>query len=576
MTTLHESQPFSLLMHQEIKGANGLGITHAQTELFDNSFDAGSQFATCVITKQSPVTKKCYKVDFDHGEGIKDLGALFNLSNEVKKKAIGNRGLKNKGHRSALGRFNPAHITYVSKVAGSKPTFLEFDLGKMIESVDEEMKGSCNYRNVDALSYIQQTRSRTEDIKSRLEDVISLIPDEIIKGQLQSIFDGKTDHFFLQIMEYSSLPERLEDDLKECMTSCKLYYYQALLDGKEFNYLPSDGILVRLCKKDALNPLGDPTKFPRLLSTIDIREIDGGTLLQVKIGVEGVTPENEKKIFWLTDSQSIINDKRSKILLLTSERKSWAKTPSVTMMEIRTSCISKDAQQYQINKLDKLFGVDELRGLYCMYIDRILGIPIWGQSSGWGSQRNMGGIRALVNFTDHVAAEKYMSIQCEKHRTNITNVNPVVSKLFDHLIANIAKFHSHYSKPESDLGVKQWNLNTEFYIITEQAPPAPSSPVPTPPAPSSPVPTPPAPSSPLPTPPVPTHPAPAHPAPTAPKPVPPKIQSKLQRALEGLHEEIVNKLSARAAKTENSKRSDEDAAELIKLYKKILKRFPSP
>lgn len=450
-------------MLQEIGGANGLTITAAQTELFDNSLDAESQFTTCVTTRLSSATQKCYKVDFDHGEGVADLGSLLNLSSEVKKKSVGKRGLKNKGHRSALGRFNPAHITYVSKVAGSKPTFLEFDLGKMIAAWKQAEKGSRNYRDVDHRAYMQSTRSCTDDIRSRLEDVITLVTDETIKGQLQSILDGKTEHFFIQIMEYSSLPEDLEEELKVCMNSCQLYYYQALRNGKEFNYLPSDGHLVRLCKKDALNPLGDHSKFQRLLSEVEIRVINDGTLLQIKIGVEGITPEDERKTFWLTDSPSLIKDKRCKTILLQSEPTPWADALSSTTITIRTSCISDEEQTVQTTAFKS--KKDILRGLYCQFMDRILGLPFFP----WAALRNVGGIRAEVHFTDHVAAEKYMAIQCEKHRTDLTNSPRIMLKLFEHLVWKIAEAYSHTGTRTAHSGITEWNLNEAFTVITESA-----------------------------------------------------------------------------------------------------------
>ena len=463
MSTLHESPPFALLMLQEIDGGNGLTITAAQTELLDNSLDAESQFTTCVTTRLSSATQKCYKVDFDHGEGVADLGSLLGLSSEVKKKGVGKRGLKNKGHRSALCRFKPEHITYMSKVAGSKPTFLEFELGKMFTDWKQTEKGSRNYRDVDHRAYMQSTRSCTDDIRSRLEDVITLVRDETIKGQLQSILDGKTEHFFLQIMEYSSLPEDLEEELKVCMNSCQLYYYQALRNGKEFNYLPSDGHLVRLCKKDALNPLGDHSKFQRLLSEVEIRVINDGTLLQIKIGVEGITPEDERKTFWLTDSPSLIKDKRCKTILLQSEPTPWADALSSTTITIRTSCISDEEQIVQTTAFKS--KKDILRGLYCQFMDRILGLPFFP----WAALRNVGGIRAEVHFTDHVAAEKYMAIQCEKHRTDLTNSPRIMLKLFEHLVWKIAEAYSHTGTRTAHSGITEWNLNEAFTVITESA-----------------------------------------------------------------------------------------------------------
>ena len=456
MSTLHESPPFALLMLQEIDGGNGLTITAAQTELFDNSLDAESQFTTCVTTRLSSATQKCYKVDFDHGEGVADLGSLLSLSSEVKKKGVGKRGLKNKGHRSALCRFKPEHITYVSKVAGSKPTFLEFDLGKMIAAWKQAEKGSRNYRDVDHRTYMQSTRSFTDDIRSRLEDVITLVRDETIKGQLQSILDGKTEHFFLQIMEYSSLPEDLEEELKVCIMSCKMYYYQALLDGKEFNYVPSDGSPIRLRKEDALITLGDPTAFPRLLSEVEIREIDGRSFLQVKIGVEGVTPEDERKTFWLTT-------KKVNTQLCLTEPKEWKEGDQVTGFEIRTSCISNAAQDSQKSKMN--YDIAALRGLYCQFNDRILGLPF----CPWDAPRNLGGIRAEIHFTDHIAAEKYMVIQCEKHRTDLTNAPRIILRLFEHLVGRIAKAYSHTGTRTAHSGITEWNLNEAFTVITESA-----------------------------------------------------------------------------------------------------------
>jgi hypothetical protein len=88
----------------------------------------------------------------------------------------------------------------------------------------------------------------------------------------------------------------------------------------------------------------------------------------------------------------------------------------------------------------------------------------------WGAPRNAGGIRAELKFNNQSFAENYLSIQSQKHRTNLDNSHRILQGLFKYTIGNIIKKYSNYMTDTSSKGITHWNLNDVYNTILEVQP----------------------------------------------------------------------------------------------------------
>lgn len=474
MSEINSTEPFSLKFTQEVGGANDFDIVEGTTEFFDNALDAKSNTAVIIATNISVTTGFCYAIIMDLGHGVDDNRVYYNLSPKVLKKSSNNRGLKNKGHISAVGRFNPDIITYFGKTVATHPVIMDFKIRDFTEAIKTEMDhGERNYNNVSHSNYMKQNETWQDNIVSHpvLVDIVSTMSSATLPASVtlfNDIIAGKVPSYSMMAMAYrGGFPEDILCGINNCIDISRLFYFKALQNGAQFTYSNLAGATASsttITDKDALDPLGDKTMFPRIYCSLRVYEIveDKEYCLQVQLS----TDQDNSKYFWITDSQNLIQDARSKVKIITSDVSVDAYTLKTTM-ECEISCISKKAQDEQKNALASgRITTDELRGLYCMYHDRILGAPYWSKRKGWAAQRNMGGIRSLIRFTDQVAAEKFMAILCKKGSTNLDNAHPIMKCFFDSTIPRIANKYSHYLvRNTCTTGVTHWNLDEVFAVI---------------------------------------------------------------------------------------------------------------
>jgi hypothetical protein len=260
-------------------------------------------------------------------------------------------------------------------------------------------------------------------------------------------------------MEYNNDKQtEINDEFLKNYKSLNLFYYKSLENKFNIDFQPVSGEKISLTSKDAVNPLGS-SKFARILINGKIIQVDGNkTYLSCELSIEGYSGS---KKFWFVDTPV---DKIKRIRIVEEE-------PVLTNMvehgdfELRITVIS---DQETITQKDSTgFGVDELRGLYCLYIDRILGMPYF--SKLWGAARNAGGIRAELRFNNQSFAENYLLIQSQKHRTNLDNSHRILQGLFKSTIGNIIKKYSNYTT-DSSKGITHWNLNDVYNTILELQP----------------------------------------------------------------------------------------------------------
>lgn len=470
MTSVGGSQPVSLLISQEWNGTNGFGFIQAQTEKNDNSFDAQSPFAKTVATVRNETTKLRYTMDLNYGRGLTELPVLYNLGSAVLKKGEGSIGLKNKGHRSYVGRFAPKRITYATRVAGAKdPSFMEFNIGAMMADIKREMtEGTRDYRKIDHTNYMLLFPCWTRNIENTFKHLSEVVKDAETLAQLEDIKADRVPQFFCTIMEFDEFPDGMEEELFDCMKAFRLFYYQALLDGKSIIYVPSEGAPVRLTKEHAISPLG-PSRCTRLSSELSFRQVEDGLICHMAL-------LGSSRSLWFTDAQSIIKNRTVKLGQTFLEKPdAWDAATPMTTLTLAATCLSEEEQDEQKKQLGEALGSRfELRGLYCKFMSRITGQPIWGSKGrgapsncdDWGDARNAGGIRAELTFTDHKAAESLVAIQAEKHRSTLKNMHLVLTRAINALVNPVIKRFSSVS-PCIRTGVATWNTEEMYHRIAE-------------------------------------------------------------------------------------------------------------
>ena len=471
---------FSLRVGQAINGGNGYGIIESETECDDNSWDANSPIIYKFATQYNEIYKKSYSLHCDLGKSTSDPRNILGIGREIKKKMDGDIGLKIAGAMSALCRYSPDRFIIFCKVAGDNPiNIMEYAFGDHIKEIQRVMdSGSRDYRDVDKWCEENRAIKDTASFRNYIFDhpvikaIYNTIKNDEMKETLKMITSGEQDHFTILIREYNSpIPDDITEGIYKTQILSKMLYYKQLMNGNKIIYLDPENKLHTLTSEDAITPLGDISQFARVQCKIRVYELLDGVCLRVDLYTEdsrGISTNSKQ--FHITDSQHLINNKSYKVKLIFADIDIPSTATNRGDMTMSISCISQAAQDEQVDNLAvaDLGTRDSLRGVYCDYNNRILGLPFWNTGKDtWGAVRNAGGIRAVLSFTTQWVAEKIVSILCEKQRTNLTNAHPVLKRLFDTVIKSIIKNYSDYTKKSTSIpGVKEWNLNLLYSQMT--------------------------------------------------------------------------------------------------------------
>ena len=448
--SIAESQPFALIFSQETNGSNGQSYTEAQTEFIDNGDDEKSPFFATILTEKDE-HGMCMKADLDFGNGMEDIPHLYGLGKKTTKKGAGLLGLKNKGHIAGVGRFQPTRITYITKKDGVVRSMI-FEIKAMLDAIANAMSGDRDYRSIKHTDYMHfmNRGGLNDEIRSLLNRLLEKTGD-MHKGYIESIIANTVDSYFLQIMEY---PEEKQIEVSdEFLTAYKgfcLFYGKKLKKGFNIS-LSGCGHCVTLDSSHAISPLGSD-EFKKIQIKGKIMKCEDRVFLECTMSIQS---EDESKKFWISERAI------KKRFIVHEEPVHIRNSHNDGEFTLLISVISDSESSLQ-NRVTE-FDIDELRGLYCSYNDRILGMPYF--SKDWGAKRNSGGIRAELQFTDQKVAESYLSIQSQKHRTNLDNAHIIFKKLFGATIRNIITKYSSYTFGNN--GIHSWNLDELHDIIFE-------------------------------------------------------------------------------------------------------------
>ncbi len=461
--SIADARSFAADFLGQINGANGMAIDAALSEFIDNSRDAGSPEFCLGLT--DPQDDTWHMIFCDLGHGIKDIPSVFGLGQNTVKKTEGKTGLKNTGHLAAVSTFRPDSLTYFSK-ADNRDASLTFDIQAMMEARDLVMgeDGTRDWKDprLNIGHFMQfHPRGRTEEEVDLLDRVIRLVKSDTLRARFTDIRYKTGGNHFAAVYTFKNTNARMMDqEILKALNFFRLSYCTPLRDGFKIHYESLSAPITRtLDATQALSPLGDVT--PTTI-TASVYKAGSSVLLECILNREG---QETTRTFWASASG-----------LLQGRPVSIAPATLEGTLEISLTTVSKTVEDSQAATLG--FPVEDLRGIYPAFNNRILGLPYYDGKS-YGARRNAGGVRILVSYTAHAIAENYMAIQSHKHKTDLGNAHPTIKKfLRDILKTTINKFSSYNVKRS----LHTCPVDTFYRLLLElplpRAPTPPTPPVP--------------------------------------------------------------------------------------------------
>ena len=407
--------------------ANGFSLQDSVSELVDNAFDANSPSIIFAVIK---ILSSFVLLIFDTGDGIKDLMTLYSCSDKIIKKSEGKRGLKNRGHRGAVGALRGNSVKYVSRSADSThSSTLDIALHDMFSSIDRTKTSiDRNIGSVDASKFFKNNveMGLTDKMRTFLTECKNCSTYPEVNEFLESILLNKLDHYFLMAVCYSEKPH--ESELSHVMNSFRRTYAKDLLSGKQLKLYTLD-IKYQYCltTESAVPFLGNKSPklsvqiemyLPKSSFTSDGVIIDSTTGLIMKITIE----ENK---MWFNDQHW--DGKRDRATYSSfMNRDDYQSVSPPVMLEIVGQ---SSEEEKECNVTENGNPIEESRGILFNYNGRALGVPI--KNKKWGASRNWGGIRAELICNSQVFAEKFLNIQTKKNSMNFDVMHKLIQSFLN-------------------------------------------------------------------------------------------------------------------------------------------------
>ena len=412
---------------------------------------------------------------YDMGHGVQDLMDVFGGGKKIIKKTNGQRGLKNRGGRGAAGAMRDRKsIIYVSKPADApRSSTLTVDFEGLYAALDAaKMSESRDINIVKAHDFFHNTigTGLTDEVCEVIQSLIVNADSEPVRADLTSVLDNSNPHYFLMLVRYKSQPPDLENSMREAIHSYSLFYHKALKAGRSIEFYTKSAPPVILTAANTVDPLGS-TK-PRLYGLIEFRlpptAFDAaGIIVNTASATAHFTVENDDTAahYWLLPNTNWISgDKRTIAGGLIAAPPGWDSMISVSTMTYEFSVVSKEEEEEQKKSLGTLMSkAEHLRGVYLVYVDRCLGMPIY--SPRWEARRNAGGVRCEITCKEQVGAEHFWRIQNQKHSSDFEQLHPMMKAVLNLLVGRtvIDKFSNctvcRGEKKGENPGVTSWDFD---------------------------------------------------------------------------------------------------------------------
>jgi hypothetical protein len=487
--SVNDGQPFSAKYRSVVRGAGGLNLGKADTEMRDNAMEAGGTYSN---TKIAFIDNVYYLVYWDNGRGLETLTHLFGLGDTMPTKTDDDTaGMFNHGHTAATAFWDPDFV-YSESMCNGHFDSLNFESAKYLEAINKNLD---DLRRTHIANYMKSIPERLPTKTKFIQQILEQIRTPELKQQLQSICDQTAPHYMLHIFKLRPDYRFSESEFVAFFDNLRLYYYKVLRTGKSMALEVSepledheDQIFFEANANNSIDPLYNKDTFSVFHSRFDIREI---TDTKKRMG---------QLVLSLPDGTSVApiyyvysQDKRRKFpVAQDAEPAEWSNAISLLVLTGTTNHISAETATEQVNMFtgagSDFNGIDDLRGVWIEFGQRILGKPHWRSGGivqrGFGDKRNSGHARCLVkpSGSKQVIA-KLLNIQSNKHGTNLTDCDLLIHEYLFAAFGTVTQHYSCYTIANSTAGrTYVWNLE-EFrkYIVEKpKVVPAPPKPVPPP------------------------------------------------------------------------------------------------
>jgi hypothetical protein len=480
MSTTHLAPSLSLSKSHERDGANGLSIAQAFSEWIDNSFDAGALTShTAYIPLPGGRVALLY---FDYGHGATELLPLYGIGASIRRKQGGHRGLKNYGHKAAMGRFAPDHVTHISRAAFSpRASTLIFNLGHLYAAIDKNKSSGqpVDYRRIDEtiipdVLRATQNTGLTEEIRDTMTELRTAIAGDPNFANAETFLNGVLGSTILtyhgMFLVYATAPDGLLEELKDAINSYRLIYNQALITGHAIELMAPAENSIRIDRTNAIDPLGSPD---RIRAEIQIRHAADATYVQFSPYILSAGASTDAESFWFKHApgDKIFFNGRTKYLpaenFYVSTPPDWESMTIGGDLTFACSVLSAAEDQHQKHEVgSSIFkSREDMCGVYLQLMDRYLGLPVYNATE-WTPKRNAGALRIELGTDDAATAERYMGVQTRKHCATYGGMAPALQLMLNWLVERviIAKYSSYKADARADKkkgtspGVTEWSF----------------------------------------------------------------------------------------------------------------------
>lgn len=433
---VNEGQPFSATWNKVRGKAGGMTYGKADTEVKDNSFDAG---ATHVFTKILSISEGEHQGNYilhsDNGSGSACLPHLYGLGKTMEKKTDNaTSGMFNSGHTTSAGYYNPEFIYSETSCERSYKSLI-FNSGPYSEKIDA-CKDRCDVQVAD---YMTCNGERLPSHARLLDACISSITSPVLKKHMEDVRDHATSHMthILKLPIGASVPDA---EYTEFLDNERMYYFHGLkYQGRTIVLETSTGVVYTADASNAIDPLWDRDTFKALESTLTVKRSPlGEKKLMAKMVLKNAEDSVARTLYIYNST-----DGRYKMPVVEERTPVEWKEELPTLMTLRgyTNALSEGAAKQQLSALNQhkttgsgseLKAVDEIRGVFFEWT-RILGKPYWrpgGKDAlGYGAERNSGNLRCYMKAEgDKMAIAELLGLQSNKHNTDFNDSDIIIHR----------------------------------------------------------------------------------------------------------------------------------------------------
>jgi len=436
--SIQSGVPFSTTYNAKLGVAGGMNFTKADTEVKDNSVDAGATYSNSKnMIRLENGQQVQYTAYWDNGSGTDPLHPYGLAKTMPTKESDDTIGTFHSGFVSFVAFHKPEQV-YIESISSGKFGAVTFKAANLVKDYNDHPH---DVREASVADHMERTTERPGSKVGLLQQFIEHTTDPLLKSQLQAILDNIAPQYTLILLKHRVGYPSIDALQRQAMASVRLCYHDKLKrDNLAFAFEDAQGRTHIANAETAIDPLGNRKQFPVLELLIEIkRGVDRKFIAEMTISNASNV---DKRTVYLHYSA----DKRyTKPQVHKSQPSSWVSATPVIRLRVEMNAVSGEEARKQLDALtfgekdvdtsnSEFNGVDDLRGIFVKLVHRILGRPYWNTKSmtqhGYGHTRNGGHPRCVMSVEGNKkVVTETMHIHANKHTTNLNDVDPFIQEL---------------------------------------------------------------------------------------------------------------------------------------------------